>query len=116
MADNDRNDRDESIADDTVAGEGEPVIRHLEEAIRSGRHWYSAILESIGLWTEAEEELGGRCYRYLIAGEAFDWLVLVERLCDAIHGLVPEDEKSALLFRCEPPLDLSAREFEALIG
>jgi hypothetical protein len=82
----------------------------------SGRHWYPAILDAIARWTKAEEVRGGRSYRYLIGGEAFDWLLLVERLCDAIDGLVPEDEKNALLFRSEPPIDLSAHEFEALIG
>ncbi|GAI16526.1 unnamed protein product, partial [marine sediment metagenome] len=51
------------------------VIRYLEQAIVSGKHWYIALLEAIGLWTTAEETHNGRHYRYLIAGEAFDWLL-----------------------------------------
>ena len=70
----------------------------------------------MGLWTKAQEHFHGRSYVYLISGEAFDWLLLVERLCEAIGNPVPEDEKTALLFRGVPPLNLSAEEFQALIG
>ena len=58
----------------TPAG-GAEAIKHLEQAITSGKHWYIALLEAIGLWKAAEETLNGRTYRYLIAGEAFYWLL-----------------------------------------
>jgi len=93
------------------------AIRYLEQAIASGEHWYIALLKAIELWTAAEETLNGRLYRYLIAGEAFDWLLLAERLCEAVgEGLVPEDEKAALLLHGRPPLELTAKEFKELIG
>ena len=92
------------------------AAKYLEQAIAGGKHWYIALLEAIGLCTAAEETHGGRRYCYLIAGEAFDWLLLAERLCGAVDGLVPHDEKSALLFRGKPPLDLPARKFKELIG
>ena len=92
------------------------VIRYLERAIAGGKHWYIALLEAIGLWTTAEETYNGRSYRYLIAGEAFDWLILAERLCDAVDGLLPDDEKIALLFHSKPPLNLTTKEFKELIG
>lgn len=103
-------------ARDAPPGEGDPAVDRLEQSIRSGVHWYIALLESIAMWTRAEESLDNRVYHYLIAGEAFDWLLLAERLCDAINGLVPEDEKAALLFRSTPPLDLSPMEFRDRIG
>ena len=106
----------ESVAAATALRESDAVTEHLEQSIRRGQHWYTALLESIGLWTKAEEEHGGRSYRYLIDGEAFDWLLLAERLCDAMDGLVPDDEKTALLFRGEAPVNLSAEEFKELIG
>ena len=56
------------------------AIEHLKEAVASGQHWYLALLEAIGLWTLSEEVYRGQLRRYLIAGEAFDWLLLVERL------------------------------------
>ena len=99
----------------TPAGDTE-AIRHLEQAIISGKHWYIALLEAIGLWKAAEETHNGRTYRYLIAGEAFDWLLLAERLCEIVDGLLPGDEKTALLFYGKPPLDLTIDKFKELIG
>ena len=92
------------------------VIRYLEQAITGGKHWYIALLEAIGLWTTAEENHNGRIYRYLIAGEAFDWLLLAERLCEAVDSLLPDDEKTALLFYSKPPLNLTIKKFKELIG
>ena len=92
------------------------VIMYLEQAISGGKHWYIALLEAIGLWSTAEELYNGRRYCYLIAGEAFDWLLLAERLCEAVDGLLPDDEKMALLFHGEPPLPLTVREVKELIG
>jgi hypothetical protein len=92
------------------------AIRHLEQAVIAGKHWYLALLEAIGLWTESEETYNGRHYRYLIDGEAFDWLLLAERLCEAIDDLVPEDEKLALLFHGKPPIRLTKERFKELIG
>jgi hypothetical protein len=92
------------------------AIRHLEQAILSGKHWYIALLEAIGLWTETEETYNGRHYRYLIDGEAFDWLLLAERLCEAVDDLLPEEEKLALLFQSKPPIKLSKGKFKELIS
>ena len=92
------------------------AIRHLEQAILGGKHWYIALLEAIGLWTETEEIYNGRHYRYLIDGEAFDWLLLAERLCEAVDDLLPEEEKLALLFHGKPPIKLTKGKFKGLIG
>jgi hypothetical protein len=90
------------------------AVRHLKEAIASGKHWYIALLEAMRLWTASEETHNGRHYLYLIDGEALDWLLLAERLCEAV--LVPEDEKFSLLFKGRPPIKLSKGEFKRLIG
>jgi len=92
------------------------AIRHLEQAIIGGKHWYIALLEAIGLWTDGDETYNGRHYHYLIDGEAFDWLLLAERLCEAVDDLLPEDEKIALLFHGKPPIRLSKGKFKQLIG
>ena len=99
----------------TPAGETE-AIRHLQQAIISGKHWYIALLETIGAWNTAEETHNGRTYRYLIDGEAFDWLLLAERLCESVDGLLPEDEEIALLSQGKPPLELTKKNFKELIG
>jgi len=92
------------------------VIKHLEQAITNGKHWYIALLEAICSWKKAKEDYNERTYHYLIAGEAFDWLLLAERLCAAVDGLLPANEKINLLFHGKPPLDLTKEEFKKLIG
>ena len=92
------------------------AISHLKQAISGGKHWYLALLEAIALWSSAEESYRGRRYRYLIDGEAFDWLLLAERLCREVESLLPEAEKLALLFHGQPPVKLTAQEFKKLIG
>ena len=99
----------------TLSGVNE-VIRQMELAISGGKHWYIALLEAIGRWTPVYENLDGRSYRYLIHGEAFDWLLLAERICLALENLVPENEKETLLFYGKPPLDIPAAQFKELIG
>jgi len=92
------------------------AIQHLKQAIHEGKHWYIALLEAIGLWGSAEETSNGEHYRYLIGGEAFDWLSLAERLCLEVDGLFSEEEKLSLLFFAMPPIELSQKEFSRLIG
>ncbi len=92
------------------------IIRRLRQAITGGQHWYRALLEVIGLWEATEEEIDGRSYNYLTEGEAFDWLLLAERLCQTVDGLIPELEKTALLFHGHPPLNLPPELFKDSIG
>ncbi len=92
------------------------IIRRLKQAITGGQHWYRALLEAIGLWEATEEEIDGRSYHYLTEGEAFDWLLLAERLCQTVDGLIPEPEKTALLFHGHPPLNLPLEQFKDSIG
>lgn len=92
------------------------AIRHLKEAIACGKNWHVALLEAIGLWDKTEEVHRGRNYRYLVGGEAFDWLVLAERLCEEVDGLVSDREKEALLFFGKLPEEIDKETFRALIG
>ena len=92
------------------------AIRQLRQAVADGKHWYTALLEAIGLWSSGEEVHRGQHYRYLIGNEAFDWLLLAERLCLEIDGAFSEDEKADLLFFGVPPIDLPQKEFKRLIG
>jgi len=99
----------------TLSGDAR-IIKNLEQAIIGGKHWYIALLEAIGQWEQTEEKCDGHTYHYLIGGEAFDWLLLAERLCHTIDRLLPSDEKTALLFYGKPPLNLTHKEFKELIG
>lgn len=92
------------------------VIQGLKSAIAEGKNWYVALLEAVRLWSSPEEDYDGRHYQYLVDNEAFDWLVLTERLCEELDGLIPEKERTNLLFFDIPPIELSKDKFKNLIG
>jgi hypothetical protein len=92
----------------------EETLNDLKRAIHSGIHWYEALLKALGKWQTSEETIDGRFYRYFLEGEAFDWMLLAERLLESLNDLVSEDEKSAFLLRDVLPLDIkydSMREY-----
>jgi hypothetical protein len=92
------------------------VLGELRRAVTEGETWFIALLQAIAQWPLPEETVGGRSYRYLVGGEAFDWLLLAERLCESLDGLLPPEEQEALLFFGRPPLDITEEEFRRLIG
>ena len=101
----------------TAAGSvTEQAIAFLREAVAAGEHWYIALLRAMARWDQAEEIIGGRRYRYLIGGEAFDWLLLAERLVEELDGAVSSQDREALLFHGHPPLEIDEEEFQTLIG
>jgi len=99
----------------STSGDAE-AIEHLKRGIASGKHWFLALLEAIALWTSPEENYNGRHYQYLIGGEAFDWLLLAERLLKEVDSQVPEEEEKVALLFGQLPLPLSRREFRELVG
>jgi hypothetical protein len=96
--------------------EDNEAVRHFKQAITGGKNWYLALLEAISIWTLAEETIGERKFCYLIGGEAFDWLLLAERLCRAATGLIPDKEAENLLFHGKAPVNLPTEDFKTLIG
>ncbi|MBI2886556.1 MAG: hypothetical protein HYY02_05050 [Chloroflexi bacterium] len=100
---------------EALQGDAE-ALRFLRELIAQGDHWFSALLQAIALWRSPEEEYGGRHFRYLVGGEAFDWLLLAERLCEELGDLAPQADREALLFFGQFPIDVSPWEFQRLIG
>ena len=104
------------VSTESISPGDAEAIDYLKRSLAEGKHWYIALLGSIGLWTSAEEVREERTLKYLIDGEAFDWLLLAERLCETVDGLLPDDERNALLFHGIPPLELSAGEVRGLIG
>ena len=98
-------------------GEVGEIIAATRDAVEGGeRHWFIAILEGVGRWPLEEEHVDGRHYRYLIGGEAFDWLLLAERLCGALEDVTPEDERRALLMRRRFPVEVSEETLRRLLG
>lgn len=92
-------------------------LREFRAAVKKKKSdWFWALLDAIGKWELAEEEVNGRHFQYLIGGEAFDWLLLAERLCEDTNGAIPTDEKEALLFFGRPPRPMDDDEFKRAIG
>lgn len=91
-------------------------LDYLHETIAAGEHWYIAVLKTMARWPQAEEVIDGRRFRYLIGGEAFDWLLLAERLVDELDGVVSREDRDNLLFHGHPPIEIDDEEFQTLIG
>jgi hypothetical protein len=96
--------------------DNEDCIAFLKSAVAGGEHWYVALLKTMARWDQAEEIINDRRYRYLIGGEAFDWLLLAERLVEELDGAVGEREREELLFHGHPPIEIDEEEFQTLIG
>ena len=101
---------------DSASTDYEESFASMRQAVAAGEHWYLALLKTMARWTLPEETVDDRYYRYLIGGEAFDWLVLAERLTDELDGLLPAAEREALLFHGQPPIEVDEEEFQRLIG
>ena len=92
------------------------AILYLRAALAAGAPWRQALLEALGRWTLPEETFEGRKYRYLLLGEAFDWLVLAERLCADVDGAIPAEEKESFLFSAEIPNTVDEDQFRDYLG
>ncbi len=99
-----------------LAATAPDAVIHLRAAVRSGSAWPRALLEAMALWTSPEETWQGRTYRYLIAGEALDWLTLAERLCPEIEEFIPPSYLERLLFDGLLPEDVTPEEFKEWMG
>ncbi len=104
------------LAYDDLTRDPQDVIAELRAALLAGRPWFPALLAAIKRWRVPHELVDQRHFYYLIGGEAFDWLLLAERLLDAVGDLVPETEREALLFCGLPPELLDAEGFKHGIG
>ena len=99
-----------------LAEQASESLRHLREALGSGTPWHQALLEAVGLWTLPEEVHQDRKYQYLIGGEAFDWLLLAERLCPEMDGAMPPEDQERLLFFGQLPGLVTLEIFRDLLG
>ena len=109
---------DEHLLDGELMEFGpEALLAHFQAQLLAGTPWFDALLDCIRDWERPREVLEGREYVYLIEHEAFDWLLLAERICDsAPPGLLPLDEVEALLVEESPPSALSEVEFQERLG
>jgi hypothetical protein len=92
------------------------TLERLRRVLVDGRSWPKAILEAMARWSAPEETFKGRHYSYFIGGEAFDWLLLAERLIDTVEDLIPAHEREELLFSGRFPSAISDDEIKDLLG
>ncbi|MGD9893066.1 MAG: hypothetical protein AB7R89_21670 [Dehalococcoidia bacterium] len=92
------------------------IVGEMRAAVLSGEPWFRALLAAIARWRVPEEMVGGRHYRYLIGGEAFDWLLLAERILDELADVIPAAEKDALLYHARAPEEITPDDFRRAIG
>jgi hypothetical protein len=96
--------------------ESTTAIKHLNDSLREGRDWPTCLFESMALWTSTEGVYRARRQTYFIAGEAFDWLLLAERLCNSVRTLIPQEERDSLLFNGEFPSYFDHSTIKNLLG
>jgi hypothetical protein len=107
-----------------IPGEGPldpaPGVEAFLRALERGEPWYPALLGVIARWTAPDEVVDGGIYHYLLSGDAFDWLLLAQRLIEAadlwLPGLVPALEAERLLFSGLAPGGEDETEFARAIG
>ncbi len=84
-------------------------VAHFRAALEAGDPWFEALMQAIALWEQPQEVTpDGRAYDYLIGGEAFDWLLLAERLIDEMRDRIPAAEADRLLFDGIAPPEAAA--------
>ena len=92
------------------------ALLHLRTDLATGVPWQKAILEAVGRWTIAEETIDGRKYLYLLQGEAFDWLLLAERLCAGVGEAIPAEDTERFLFSGQIPGAVDEEQFRDYLG
>ncbi len=111
---------DPPLLQDPLDGHGSSALTHLVTDIDVGTPWASALVHAIGRWTPPRELVDGAELTYLLGGEAFDWLVLAERLLRGVEqvspGLLPKAPVERLLMTGQLPDDLPSSVFREALG
>lgn len=92
------------------------AVTHFRRQLKAGFQWHRALLEAIGRWTLPEEYWKERRYKYIIGQEAFDWLLLAERLCEEAGDDIPTEELEMLLFHGVLPEPIETAELRRMLG
>ena len=94
----------------------EILIQKMMQNIEKGNNWFDALLHLISSWKLRSELVGTKNYNYLIDGEAFDWLLLAERICFVLKDFIPKKQYNSLIISGKFPYNLNVNEFRNIIG
>ncbi len=106
----------DSAAEEGRQSAGPPAVGQFRRALEAGQNWPTALLEAMAQWTAPQESDNGRTNTYLIGGEAFDWLLLAERLCSEADGLMSDADREALLFQGRFPPRFDTARIKDMLG
>ena len=91
-------------------------LRRFDAELAAGSHWYLAALRACGQWRLKAETYQGRRLTYLVAHEALDLVLLIDRIAGTRRDAVPRSERDALRFRGRPPIYVPGQEFARALG
>ena len=91
-------------------------LRRFNAELEAGSHWYLAALRVCGQWRLADEVHQGRRLTYLVAGEALDLVLLIDRIASTRRDAVPRAERDELRFQGRPPMYVSGDAFAGALG
>ena len=91
-------------------------LRRFDAELDAGSHWYVAALRACGQWRLASETHQGRRLTYLVAREALDLVLLIDRIASTRRDAVPRGERDALRFHGRPPVYVPGHAFAAALG
>lgn len=92
------------------------IVEICTKEILAGRSWIYAVLEAARKWVLPYEKIEARQFQYLIHGEAFNWLLLAERLVLDLRNCIPLDEVTDLLFHGKLPESMTEVQFREVLG
>tara|TARA_B100000686_G_C16565335_1_gene849990 strand:+ start:162 stop:881 length:720 start_codon:yes stop_codon:yes gene_type:complete len=99
------------------SGSSLDALQKMHNSILEGSLWAVALLEAIGNWSLPSEQFENLNIHYFLAGEAFDWLLLAERLVREIpENYISEADKDALLFQGRLPSYITSTDFKMALG
>lgn len=109
--------RQDAPPDEETITDVRQIVAAFRHAVRSGEQdWFFSLMAAVRAWPLPAETVGEREYRYLVGGEAFDWLLLAERLLEEVDDVIPAEEAEALLFAERLPMDVTEADFQQLLG
>ena len=93
------------------------VLDWLEDVLRQqSTDWRTAILEAIGRWPLASEVVDGERFDYMLAGEAFDWKLLAQRIRTRLQVAISDDDWGSWISSPVPFGGLEEADFTSILG
>ena len=68
------------------------------------------------IWSVPQETFRRRKYNYFIGGEAFDWVLLAERMFAEVGKLIPVPEQELLIFHSRLPKLVTESDIQTTLG